>query len=468
MERGVIMTVVIHGTQGIDTPDLDITGSGARINADFSSVPHVNRVSFQTSIVDGTTTVQAVPNGTALNSSFVAFNQSTPVNCAFAQMTINEAVCTLASGTIGSGTSLPMTFNAGGAERIRIATNGDVGIGVDPSLGPIFGKLQVGGSIVARATGGGEGGEIAVLNPDNASVGMQIDVSGTPGNGRIFSSNNNFSLEIGQFGGTGGTIGLYTQNARRIHINAVGRVGIGNVDPGTTLDVSGGILARFGTPGSGAANNNGYAFRGDGDTGMYSQGDGNLEFWNNNVKRLEVRGGASSTLLVLKDHPSDFGNCHLECRSDGGDVKISMHAGGQTAVILKHLRGQDGLLIVNSGDNAFAPIAASAFNINSDHRLKENIVPMQGALARAMQLRPCIFTWKADGSYGEGFIAHQLQEVVPIAVTGKKDAMLESGEPDYQGVDAAKIVALLTAALQELKHEVDSLRAEVKLLKGAR
>jgi len=88
---------------------------------------------------------------------------------------------------------------------------------------------------------------------------------------------------------------------------------------------------------------------------------------------------------------------------------------------------------------------------SSDYRLKENVTPMTGALATVAQLKPVNYKWKADGSDGQGFIAHELQEVVPDAVTGTKDAIDQHGEPIYQGIDTSFLVATLTAAIQELK-----------------
>ncbi len=67
------------------------------------------------------------------------------------------------------------------------------------------------------------------------------------------------------------------------------------------------------------------------------------------------------------------------------------------------------------------------YNSNSDYRLKENIAPMTGALAKVSQLKPVTYTWKVDGSSGQGFIAHELQEVVPDCVTGEKDAVDAEG-----------------------------------------
>jgi hypothetical protein len=109
---------------------------------------------------------------------------------------------------------------------------------------------------------------------------------------------------------------------------------------------------------------------------------------------------------------------------------------------------------------------ATSYNTSSDYRLKENIAPMTGALATVAQLKPVTYQWKSDGSAGQGFIAHELAAVVPDAVTGEKDAVDEEGKPVYQGIDTSFLVATLTAAIQELKAEVDSLKSELLALKG--
>ena len=113
----------------------------------------------------------------------------------------------------------------------------------------------------------------------------------------------------------------------------------------------------------------------------------------------------------------------------------------------------------------------TSYNTTSDYRLKENVAPMQNALATVAALKPCTYTWKADGSAGQGFIAHELQAVVPDCVTGAKDAVETVDDldaegkkigtkevPRYQGVDTSFLVATLVAAIQELKAEVDALK----------
>lgn len=105
--------------------------------------------------------------------------------------------------------------------------------------------------------------------------------------------------------------------------------------------------------------------------------------------------------------------------------------------------------------------SATTYATSSDYRLKENIHPMVGALDKVAQLKPCTYSWKLDGSNGQGFIAHELQEVVPDAVTGEKDAVNEDGSIKPQGIDTSVLVATLTAAIQELKAELDAVKAKV-------
>jgi hypothetical protein len=111
--------------------------------------------------------------------------------------------------------------------------------------------------------------------------------------------------------------------------------------------------------------------------------------------------------------------------------------------------------------------STTSYVTTSDYRLKENVQPMQNALDSISALKPVTYTWKVDGSSGQGFIAHELQEVVPDCVTGEKDAADDEGNPIYQGIDTSFLVATLTAAIQELKAELDATKAEVAALKGA-
>jgi hypothetical protein len=118
--------------------------------------------------------------------------------------------------------------------------------------------------------------------------------------------------------------------------------------------------------------------------------------------------------------------------------------------------------------------ANTAYNTGSDYRLKDDVVPMTGALNKISALKPVAWKWKSNGSDGQGFLAHELQEIVPECVTGAKDAVDENGNPVYQMVDVSYLIATLTAAIQEAKALIDTqaetinaLTARIVALEGA-
>ena len=108
----------------------------------------------------------------------------------------------------------------------------------------------------------------------------------------------------------------------------------------------------------------------------------------------------------------------------------------------------------------------TGFATSSDYRLKHDIQPMTAGLATITVLKPVTYKWNADDSDGEGFIAHELQEVIPHAVTGEKDAVDEDGKPIHQGVDYSKIVVHLVAACQEQQAQIEELKARVAALEA--
>ncbi len=106
------------------------------------------------------------------------------------------------------------------------------------------------------------------------------------------------------------------------------------------------------------------------------------------------------------------------------------------------------------------------YNTTSDYRLKEDIKPLSSGLVRVNSLKPSVYTWKSDGSNGEGFMTNELAEVVPLAVTGQKDAVNDDGSINPQSVDMSKIVPILVAAIQELSVKVKTLEAKVQILES--
>ena len=123
--------------------------------------------------------------------------------------------------------------------------------------------------------------------------------------------------------------------------------------------------------------------------------------------------------------------------------------------------GSDAMLFLNPNGvvGAITTIGSStSYATSSDYRLKENVTPMSGATAQTKLLKPCNFDWIAGGNVN-GFLAHELAEVVPEAVTGTKDAM-DGDDPVYQGIDQSKLVPLLTATIQELIARIEALEGE--------
>ena len=111
--------------------------------------------------------------------------------------------------------------------------------------------------------------------------------------------------------------------------------------------------------------------------------------------------------------------------------------------------------------------SSTSFNTSSDYRLKENIVDLDNGIDRLKQIPVHRFNFIVNpDTTVDGFIAHEVQDVVPEAITGTKDAVDAEGNPEYQGIDQSKLVPLLTAALQEAVTRIETLEAEVAALKG--
>jgi hypothetical protein len=124
--------------------------------------------------------------------------------------------------------------------------------------------------------------------------------------------------------------------------------------------------------------------------------------------------------------------------------------------------------IFASVDNAVNAIIGTV----SDYRLKNNDNPLQNGLDTILALRPITYNpVEFDGTvYTDrielGLIAHEVQSVRPSVVTGIKDEVNEEGKPKYQSVNYAGLVPDLIKAIQELKAELDSVKAELQTIKG--
>ena len=99
-----------------------------------------------------------------------------------------------------------------------------------------------------------------------------------------------------------------------------------------------------------------------------------------------------------------------------------------------------------------------SYNTSSDHRLKENVTADWDATTRIKQLNPVRFNFIADADTTvDGFLAHEVQSVVPEAITGTHNEVDADGNPVYQGIDQSKLVPLLVKTIQELEARITAL-----------
>jgi hypothetical protein len=284
---------------------------------------------------------------------------------------------------------------------------------------------------------------------------MSITLDGTSGI-------NNDATNLNYTGTLTGGTGVVNLGSGQFYKDASGNVGIGTSSPAQRLEVSGRVRVTntasgdFGSDATGAF--------------LSSEGSTPLRFFTGSSERMRIDSsgnllvGATSTsskLLV-----SQSGNSYaLEVAKGNSSVAtVNIYNGYTASGTATAIRFEDH----NSTPRGSITVttSATAYNTSSDYRLKENIAPMTGALARVAALKPVTYTWKSTGEADEGFIAHELQEVCPSAVTGEKDAVDAEGKPVYQGIDTSFLVATLTAAIQEQQQLITALTARVEALEA--
>jgi len=173
-----------------------------------------------------------------------------------------------------------------------------------------------------------------------------------------------------------------------------------------------------------------------------------------------LRAGATNSneiwntyLQAQNDHPAA-----VTYAPNGGAINLSCVKNGE-GPIQQFFYGTIGSYGSAVGEISITTTSTS-YVTSSDYRLKTDIAPMTGAIDKVKTLKPVTYKWKSNGENGQGFIAHELQEVVPDAVTGTKDAIDSQGKPVYQGIDTSFLVATLTAALQEAIARIEALEAK--------
>jgi len=279
---------------------------------------------------------------------------------------------------------------------------------------------------------------------------------------------------------------IYHNNVARLATTSTG-VSVTGSTAHTAGDITNSISGSyklFGANGTaGNANYVTYAFEGDNNTGMFSGTADTVKFATGGSERMRI--SSTGALLVKGDGTHGYVDPDESLsvstsRSGTHDYGIFVtgnDAGGGTHFQMRfynNVHGVKGSITTTSG--------GTAFNTSSDYRLKTDIQDVSTPIDKVKLLKPCNFAWVAEPDVRiDGFIAHEVAEVVPEAVSGTKDEMVDKkyevtpavvddegneitaavmgtrSVPQMQGVDQSKLVPLLTATIQELIARIEAL-----------
>jgi hypothetical protein len=402
---------------------------------------------------------------------------------------------TIAATTISaSGIS---TFSAGSAAAPAITTAGDTNTGVFFPVADTIAFAE-GGTESMRIDSSGNLG-VGTSSPTftNFSGGAKgVEISNTSGYGVLRTSGNTSTeMYIGSGVNSNWILGysnhpmlFATNNVERMRIDSSGNVGVG-VTPSAWSSIKAlqVVNASFGGLGNGnySASNAYYdganwKYIASNYATLYQQsgnaGDGTHK-WS-----IAASGTAGNAITFTQAMTLDasgnllVGKTALDDSTTGFVYRTTGYisvARNNAAPCFFNRTGTDGAVVEIANDSSTVGSisvsgSSTSYNTSSDYRLKEDIAPMTGALATIQALKPVTYKWKADGSDGQGFIAHELAEVVPDCVSGEKDAINEDGSIKSQGIDTSFLVATLTAAIQELKAIVDTQAEQIKALQGVK
>jgi hypothetical protein len=312
----------------------------------------------------------------------------------------------------------------------------------------------------------------------NGNTGLYAIPNGTATTANYIVSANSdpTNTSIGVFGVVGGsdarlTSGItgtgtylpmtfYTGGSERVRVDTSGNVGIGTSSPSSKFDVVGGrstfsansenfsVYLRYNSSTSGF-----YIGSPSADAMAFSASSG--------AERMRI--DSSGNLLVGST-----------TQPNAGKLAVSFTQASNQGICLQNTSASNSasyVLMINSAGGIAGTIAQTGattvnYGSGSDYRLKNNVLPMVGALEKVAQLKPCTYNWIADDSVGQGFIAHELQAVVPDCVVGEKDAVNEDGSIKMQMVDTSFLVATLTAAIQEQQALITALTTRITALEA--
>jgi hypothetical protein len=374
-----------------------------------------------------------------------------------------------------------IAFSEGGVEAARIDSSGNLGIGTS-SAGATL-------SVVKAISAGNIGTSFQqeLVNNNGANVG---DWTGTiyrwlPNNantnqayiGAIVTIASGDTKSDLVFGVKNSSAGNTIVEAMRI---SSGNLGIGTTNANPRLIVKQSTANTHGIWVEGSANDTMLRMYCDGTTTGFSASYGStgsylpIAFLTSGSERMRIDTsgnllvGTTSNVAVTARTAivgdASTGGLAVEASGSGSGYPVWFRDTDATSAsqqMVHFRRGASNVGFITTTNTT------TSYGSASDYRLKEDITPMTGALAKVALFKPCTYKWKIDGSVGEGFIAHELQEVCPIAVHGTKDGIDADGKPDYQAIDTSFLVATLTAAIQEQQALITQLTTRITALEGA-
>ena len=248
-------------------------------------------------------------------------------------------------------------------------------------------------------------------------------------------------------------------------VNEAGNVMIGTTTESGKLNVNGSInfLGRIrpsGTAGNGTATAPSICPGYDNDSGWFQPTSNVLALSTLGSEAMRIN--SSQHLLITGGDTNDRGGrLQVYGKTSTSASTFRVGTNGYPAInFLNESAAQQGYIVVNPSSVSYTSV--------SDHRLKENVADMTGAIDRVKQLQPKRFNFIADDTDTtvDGFLAHEAQAVVAEAVTGTHNEVDDNDNPVYQGIDQAKLVPLLTGALKEAITKIEALETRIETLEN--
>jgi len=429
------MSLILSGTDGLS----DIDGTAA--------TPAIRGTDANTGIFFGTDIIGFSEGGVEAarinaDSQFVAAAGTAALPVITTTGDLNTGIFFPAADTIA--------FSEGGVEAMRLDASGRLGIGTtSPSR-----LLHV------QATGTGN---VATFQ---SNAGPNLAFVGTESSGRTYL--------IGEGLVTAGNFSIYdsTGSAERLVIDSSGNVGIGTSSPSTRLHASGTDTNPVALRLQNTTASTGKAWQ------ITSTNAGSLQ--------LATIAGVADYLTVDSSGNVILGGSTvttnpISARVNGTALSlpatsVNMIARAAATQIALQFAGNSGQNIQFYTDNGSGAVTAgtitstgtaTAYGVGtSDYRAKENVTNYTGGLSTITSLRPVSFTWKESQEQDIGFIAHEIQAVIPSTVYGEKDAVDEDGKPKMQTIfpSPPQMIANLVGAIQEQQALIQSLTTRITAL----